>query len=69
MRVRVVVLLVLITGSLAWVGTQALSGNLLYYVTPTELLQRTQPPTNACGSADRSCRDRCTTWPTASISS
>ena len=36
MRVRVVVLLVLITGSLAWVGTQALSGNLVYYVTPTE---------------------------------
>ena len=40
MRVRVVVLLVLITGSLAWVGTQALSGNLVYYVTPTELLQQ-----------------------------
>jgi cytochrome c-type biogenesis protein CcmE len=38
-RVRVVVLLVLIAGSLAWVGTQALSGNLVYYVTPTELLQ------------------------------
>lgn len=40
MRVRVVVLLVLITGSLAWVGSQALSGNLVYYVTPTELLQQ-----------------------------
>lgn len=40
MRVRVVVLLVLIAGSLAWVGTQALSGNLVYYVTPTELLQQ-----------------------------
>jgi cytochrome c-type biogenesis protein CcmE len=37
-RVRVVVLLVLIAGSLAWVGTRALSGNLVYYVTPTELL-------------------------------
>jgi cytochrome c-type biogenesis protein CcmE len=41
-RVRVVVLLVLIAGSLAWVGSRALSGNLVYYVTPTELLQ--QPP-------------------------
>lgn len=40
MRARVVVLLVLITGSLAWVGTNALSGNLVYYVTPTELLDR-----------------------------
>ncbi len=43
MRVRVVVLLVLIAGSLAWVGTRALSGNLVYYVTPTELLQQ-EPP-------------------------
>lgn len=40
MRARVVVLLVLITGSLAWVGTNALSGNLVYYVTPTELLHQ-----------------------------
>jgi cytochrome c-type biogenesis protein CcmE len=39
-RVRVVVLLVLIVGSLAWVGTRALSGNLVYYVTPTELLRQ-----------------------------
>ena len=44
MRVRVVVLLVLIVGSLAWVGTQALSGNLVYYVTPTELLEQQPPP-------------------------
>ena len=44
MRVRVVVLIVLITGSLAWVGSQALSGNLVYYVTPTELLQRHPAP-------------------------
>ena len=44
MRVRVVVLLVLITGSLAWVGTQALSGNLVYYVTPTELLHQHPAP-------------------------
>ncbi|HEY7659994.1 MAG TPA: cytochrome c maturation protein CcmE [Actinomycetota bacterium] len=43
MRLRVVVLLVLIAGTLAWVGTQALSGNLVYYLTPTELL-REQPP-------------------------
>ena len=44
MRVRVVVLLVLITGSLTWVGTQALSGSLVYYVTPTELLQQHPAP-------------------------
>lgn len=43
MRARVVVLLVLIAGSLAWVGTRALSGNLVYYVTPTELLQQHPP--------------------------
>jgi cytochrome c-type biogenesis protein CcmE len=43
-RVRVVVLLVLIAGSLAWVGTQALSGNLVYYVTPSELLAQQPPP-------------------------
>jgi cytochrome c-type biogenesis protein CcmE len=43
-RVRVVILLVLITGSLAWVGSQALSGNLVYYVTPTELLQQHPAP-------------------------
>jgi cytochrome c-type biogenesis protein CcmE len=44
MRVRVVVLLALIAGSLAWVGTRGLSGNLVYYVTPTELLQQQPPP-------------------------
>lgn len=44
MRVRVVVLLVLIAGSLAWVGTRGLSGSLVYYVTPTELLQQQPPP-------------------------
>jgi cytochrome c-type biogenesis protein CcmE len=43
-RARVVVLLVLIVGSLAWVGTRALSGNLVYYVTPTELLQQQPAP-------------------------
>jgi cytochrome c-type biogenesis protein CcmE len=43
-RVRVVVLLVLIVGSLAWVGTRALSGNLVYYVTPTELLEQQPAP-------------------------
>jgi cytochrome c-type biogenesis protein CcmE len=43
-RVRVVVLLVLIAGSLAWVGTRGLSGNLVYYVTPTELLQEQPAP-------------------------
>ncbi|HEX6330699.1 MAG TPA: cytochrome c maturation protein CcmE [Actinomycetota bacterium] len=44
MRVRVVVLLVLIVGSLAWVGTNALSRNLVYYLTPTELLEQQPPP-------------------------
>ncbi len=44
MRVRVVVLLVLIAGSLAWVGTKALSGALVYYVTPTELLHDQPAP-------------------------
>lgn len=44
MRVRVVVLLVLIAGGLTWVATQALSGNLVYYVTPTELLSDQPPP-------------------------
>ena len=44
MRVRVVVLLVLIAGGLTWVATQALSGNLVYYVTPTELLADEPPP-------------------------
>jgi cytochrome c-type biogenesis protein CcmE len=43
MRLRVVVILVLIAGSLAWVGTKALSGNLVYYVTPTELLEQHPP--------------------------
>jgi cytochrome c-type biogenesis protein CcmE len=44
MRLRVVLLLVLIAGSLAWVGTNALSGNLVYYVTPSELLQQHPTP-------------------------
>jgi cytochrome c-type biogenesis protein CcmE len=44
MRLRVVVILVLVAGSLAWVGTNALSGNLVYYVTPTELLQQHPDP-------------------------
>jgi cytochrome c-type biogenesis protein CcmE len=44
MRVRVVVILVLVAGSLAWVGTNALSGNLVYYVTPTELLHQHPDP-------------------------
>ena len=44
MRLRVVILLLLIVGSLAWVGTQALSGSLVYYVTPTELLHDRPPP-------------------------
>jgi cytochrome c-type biogenesis protein CcmE len=43
-RVRVVVLLLLIAGSLAWVGTRAVSGNLAYYVTPTELLRHPPAP-------------------------
>ena len=50
MRVRVVVLLVLIAGGLAWVGTRALSGNLVYFVTPTELKAKER------GSADKFMR-------------
>jgi len=42
MRLRVFVILVLVVGALAWVGTSALSNNLVYYVTPTELLR--EPP-------------------------
>jgi cytochrome c-type biogenesis protein CcmE len=42
-RVRVVLLLVLIVGSLAWVGTRVLSGSLVYFVTPTELLEQHPP--------------------------
>jgi cytochrome c-type biogenesis protein CcmE len=44
-RVRVAVLVVLIAGSLAWVGTRAVSGNLVYYVTPTELFRQHPAPT------------------------
>ena len=44
MRLRVVLLLVLIAGSLAWVGMNALSGNLVYYVTPSELLHQHPTP-------------------------
>jgi cytochrome c-type biogenesis protein CcmE len=43
-RIRVVVLVVLIAGSLAWVGTRAVSGNLVYYLTPTELLRQQPAP-------------------------
>jgi cytochrome c-type biogenesis protein CcmE len=43
-RLRVLILLVLIFGSLAWVGTQALSGSLVYYVTPSELVHDQPAP-------------------------
>jgi cytochrome c-type biogenesis protein CcmE len=38
-RLRVVLPLAAIAASLAWVGTRGLSGNLVYYRTPTELLR------------------------------
>jgi len=38
-RARVIFLLALVAGSLAWVATKALSGNLVYYKTPTEVLR------------------------------
>jgi cytochrome c-type biogenesis protein CcmE len=43
-HLRVVILLVLIVGSLAWVGTQALSGSLVYYMTPSELVHDQPAP-------------------------
>jgi cytochrome c-type biogenesis protein CcmE len=37
---RVVIALALIAGSLGWVAAKGLSSSLVYYQTPTELLQR-----------------------------
>jgi cytochrome c-type biogenesis protein CcmE len=37
-RTRIVVALVLIAGSLGWVAWKGLSGNLVYYRTPTEIV-------------------------------
>jgi cytochrome c-type biogenesis protein CcmE len=39
-RRRVIVVLVLVAGSLAWVAAKGLSSNLVYYQTPTELLNQ-----------------------------
>ena len=39
-RGRVIVALVLIAGSLGWVAFKGLTNNLVYFVTPTELLSR-----------------------------
>lgn len=43
MKLRAAVLLALIAGSLAWVATRGLSGSLVYFVTPTELVTREAP--------------------------
>ncbi|MGH9168390.1 MAG: cytochrome c maturation protein CcmE [Acidimicrobiia bacterium] len=40
MRPRVLVPVLIIAGSLAWVATRSLSGTVVYFVTPTELLGR-----------------------------
>ena len=42
-KVRVVVLLGVIVVALGWVAAQALSSNLVYYQTPTELLAKGAP--------------------------
>jgi cytochrome c-type biogenesis protein CcmE len=39
-RSRVVLVLIVIVGALVWVAAKGLTGNLVYYSTPTELLQR-----------------------------
>jgi cytochrome c-type biogenesis protein CcmE len=39
-RGRVVFVMVVVGASLAWVAAQGLSGNLVYYKTPTELLNQ-----------------------------
>lgn len=41
-RWRLVVVLALVGGSLGWVAARGLSGGLVYYLTPTELVQRGQ---------------------------
>jgi cytochrome c-type biogenesis protein CcmE len=43
MKLRAAILLALIAGSLAWVATRGLSGSLVYFVTPTELVTRQAP--------------------------
>ncbi len=40
MKRRVVVLVAVIAATLLWVVTRGLSGSLVYFVTPTELLER-----------------------------
>jgi cytochrome c-type biogenesis protein CcmE len=39
-RGRVILVLLIVLGSLGWVAARAVSGNLVYYVTPTEVLSR-----------------------------
>ncbi len=39
-RARVFVLAAVVAASLAWVATRGLAGNLVYYVTPSDLLQK-----------------------------
>lgn len=38
-RGRILVALALVAGSLGWVATRGLTSNLVYYLTPTEVLQ------------------------------
>ena len=39
-RGRVILVLLIVLGSLGWVAARAVSGNLVYYVTPTEVLSK-----------------------------
>ena|SRR3989442_11774688 len=39
-RARILFVLAVIAGSLVWVAAKGLSGNLVYYKTPTEILQQ-----------------------------
>ena len=39
-RGRLLLVLAIVVGSLGWVAARAVSGNLVYYVTPTELVSK-----------------------------
>ncbi len=39
-RGRLILVLLIVLGSLGWVAARAVSGNLVYYVTPTEVLSK-----------------------------
>ncbi len=39
-RGRLILVLVIVVGSLGWIAARAVAGNLVYYVTPTEVLSK-----------------------------